>query len=43
MQRPSKKTLALIGDGSIQDFLEANEISALAPFFRIYFNLNGYG
>ena len=43
MQRPSQETMDMIGDGSIQDFLEANDLLAIAPFFRVFFNLNGYG
>ena len=43
MQRPSKETLEKIGDGSIHDFLVANDLEALDFFMRIYFNVNGYG
>eukprot|EP00093_Oithona_nana_P004323 04323.XXX_83947_85710_1 [CDS] Oithona nana genome sequencing. len=43
MQRPSQETLDMIGDGSIKDFLVANDLLALEPLFRIFFNINGYG
>ena len=43
MQRPSKETLENIGAGSINDFLVANDLLALAPLMRSFFNLNGYG
>ena len=43
MQRPSKETLEKIGDGSINDFLVANDLMALAPIMRAFFNINGYG
>ena len=43
MQRPSQETLDMIGDGSIKDFLVANDLLALEPLFRVFFNINGYG
>ena len=32
----------IIGDGSIKDFLVANDLLALEPLFRIFFNINIY-
>ena len=43
MQRPSQETMEMIGDGSIQDFLVAHDLVALAPMLRTFFNFNGYG
>ena len=43
MKRPSKQVLEQIGSGSIMDFLIANNITALEPIVKAFFQDNGYG
>ena len=43
MKRPSSNVLAQIGNGSIEDFLIANDIMALEPIILDFFQVNGYG
>lgn len=43
MKRPSEEVLEKIGSGSIMDFLIANNITALEPIAKDFFQINGYG
>ena len=43
MKRPSQETLDRIGNGTIWDFLVANDILAIESILRNYFHTTGYG